>query len=391
MIKRPRKIEAYNNEALGKKRLLFTFMAILTLGILGCVEPIDFEVPEPLDQVIIQGMISDQEGPYTVFISRGVSIRPDSALNPPISNASVRLYDDLGNIEDFEEVAPGEYATRGAMRGEVGRSYHVRIELEDGSVLESLPDLLKPVGEIKDIYWEFESGTSVEIFGEVPDDVFNVFVDSDAIPEEENFMRWRMEGTFRIVTNPELFEVDRPWFDLPIPRPRRCSGYVVAPNPSGRGTIVVQERPCECCECWVNVFEDSPNVSDDRLVANGQFRNIQVGTVPVNSVSFFDKYMVSVEQMSLTRTAYDFFRLVEVQRTNANNIFQPPSGEIVGNVVSQDESVRVVGLFWASAVDRRFEFIQREDVPYPVTPPVIFPESCLLQFRNSTTERPPEW
>lgn len=374
-----------------KQSVLLTALFLQFLALSACVEPIDFDVPEPKEQLIIQGTINDQPGPYKVSIGQGVSIRPDSVFNPPVQGAQVRLYDDEGNVEDFEEVAPGEYVTRGAMQGIVGRSYHIKVTLANGNTYESTPDLLKPVGEIQDIYWEYENEIDEEVFGDIPRDFFNIYVDSEAGQLEENFIRWRMKGTYRIVTNPELYEVDRPWFDNPIPRPRPCSGFEVAPAPGGQGTIVVQKRPCECCECWVNIFEKNPVVSDDRLVANGQFKNVKVGEVPINSINFYDRYLVSVEQMSLTRTAYDFFRLIEVQRTSASSIFQPPSGEIVGNVVADDENDRVIGLFYASSIDRRYEFIQREDVPFLLTPTITFPESCLLQFENSTTEKPVEW
>ncbi len=385
-------LEMKQNEAVVKK-LNWTILCAIALitTLMGCVEPIDFEVPEPKEQIIIQGTITDQPGPYTVTIGRGISLRPDSVFNPPITGAQVRLYDDQGNIENFSEVSPGEYVTIGAIRGTVGRSYHITVELSDGSTYESQPDLLKPVGEIQDIYWEYESETSEEVFGEVQNDFFNIYIDSDIGQFDQNFVRWRMSGTYRIVTNPELFEIDRPWFDFPIPRPRPCSGFEVAPAPVGNGTIVVQKRPCTCCECWVDVFEKSPVVSDDRLVANGQFKNVKVGEVPINNVNFYDKFLVNVEQMSLTRTAYDFFRLIEVQRNSASSIFQPPSGEIVGNMIGEDEDDRVIGLFWASSIVKRYEFIQREDVPYLLTPTQVFPESCLLQFENSTTERPDEW
>ena len=372
------------------KKTFICLIGFLVLAFSGCVEPIEFEIPRPEDQFIIQGNITDQPGPYRVEIRMATGVTVSNPINHPVEGASVRLYDNEGNIEDFQEVAPGEYETGGAMQGVIGRSYHIRVELENGKTFESVPDELTPVGTISDIHWEFESRTIDEQFGDVQADVFNVFVDSDAGTLAENFVRWRMVGTYRIETSPELRVLVRPWWDIPLPSPRECSGFDVAPRPGG-GTTVVQVGPCECCECWVNVFEDSPKVSDDLLVANGEFRNVKVGEVEINNVNFYDKYMISIEQMSLTRTAFDFFRLIEVQRTSASSIFQPPSGEILGNVIASNEDDRVVGLFYASSIDTQVRFIERSEVPYPLTPTQTFPESCLLQFDHSSTERPLEW
>jgi len=101
--------------------------------------------------------------------------------------------------------------------------------------------------------------------------------------------------------------------------------------------------------------------------------------------------MVEVEQMSMTQAAFEFFKLVRIQKTQASNIFQPPSGELVGNIKSMDSEERVVGLFWSTAVSKSRAFIERDAVPYPLTPTELIPESCLLQFNYSTTERPEAW
>ncbi len=367
------------------------FFLALILGVAGCVEPIEFDVPEPREQIIIQGNITDQPGPYIVTIDEGLAVRPDTVANTPVPGAQVRLYDDQGNIEDFEEIVPGTYATRGAIQGEIGRSYHIKVTLKDGRTYESTPDPLKPGGEIKSLSWEYEQGTAVEDFGEIPDDVFGVYIDSEAGDDPENFVRWRMTGTFRIETRPELYIVVRPYWDRPLMLPRPCSGHRTAPHPSGSGTILVQVEPCVCCECWVDLYENFPRVTDDRLVAGGEFRNVRVGEVNINNVNFYDKFMVKVEQMSLSRVAYDFFRLMRIQRESASNIFQPPSAELVGNVVSTNPEDRVIGLFYSSSIDTEVKFIEREEIPYLLTPTTQVPESCLLHYRNSTTEKPPEW
>lgn len=366
-------------------------LALIFIGLAGCVEPIEFDVPEPLEQVIIQGFITNDPGPYTVIIARGLAVRPDTVANRPIQGAQVRLYDNHGNIEDFQEVSPGTYSTGGAMQGEIGNSYHIKVRLSDGSEFESTPDLMTSGGEIKSLSWEYEEGNPDEEFTETRDDVFGIYIDSEGGSESENYIRWRMTGTFRIETRPELYEVVRPYWDIPLKRPWPCSGFRTATHPSGSGTIVVQFEPCVCCQCWVNNFEKFPQVSDDRLVSGGEFSDIRIGEVPINNVNFYDKYMVKVEQMSLSRVAFDFFRLMKVQRESASSIFQPPSAELVGNVIPNDPEDRVIGLFWASAIDTEVKFIERSDIPYLLTPTIQVPQPCNTFYPYSTTEKPAEW
>ncbi len=364
---------------------------LLVAAFSSCVEPIEFEIPDPQEQIIIQGYISNEPGPYTVSISRGLAVRPDTIANRPVAGAQVRLYDDQGNIENFTETVPGTYSTSGAIQGQVGRSYHIKVSLRDGREFESLPDLMTSGGEIKNVSWEYEEGTSNESFGEIRDDKFGVYIDSDAGLTNDNFIRWRMTGTFRIETRPELYEVVRPYWNIPLKRPWPCSGFRTAPHPSGAGTIVVQIAPCVCCECYVNEYESFPRVSDDRLVSDGEFRNIRVGEVAINNVNFYDKYMVKVEQMSLSRVAYDFFRLMKVQRESASSIFQPPSAELIGNVVPVDPEDRVIGLFWASAIDTEVRFIERTEIPYLLIPTVQVPRPCNTYYPYASTDKPQEW
>jgi len=113
--------------------------------------------------------------------------------------------------------------------------------------------------------------------------------------------------------------------------------------------------------------------------------------VPVNNATFYKKYMVQVEQMSLSRKAFEYFRMIRSQKEGASSIFQPPSGEIRGNVRATNSSDPVIGLFWASAVSTKTIFIQKTDLPYPVTPITFSTAACYDYYPNSSTEKPALW
>lgn len=363
---------------------------IILFLLLGCIEPIEFEIPPAESLLIIEGMINDEDGPYTVQISRAVPLSVDTLEVPPVSGASVRLHDDLGNVEDFDETEPGIYQTRGAMKGVVGRSYHITVSV-DGKSYESTPEEIKPVGQISEIRYEFEEERIEDLFGEKNKDHFNIYVDAEQGVETGGYVRWRMTGTYKVETTPQLRETLHHPGAVPLKAPRPCSGYTTAVHPSGRGTIIVKVGECTCCECYVDMKESVPQVSDNLLVSEGSYNNVKIGRVPVNSATFMEKYMVRVEQMSLSRTAFDFFKLINIQKEQASNIFQPSSGELLGNIKALNSQDRVLGLFWATSITEKVTFIERDDVPYPVPDFPGANESCLLEFDYSTTEPPEEW
>src|SRR5258708_13442047 len=56
---------------------------------------------------------------------------------------------------------------------------------------------------------------------------------------------------------------------------------------------------------------------------------------------------------SLSKKSFEFFRLIRAQKEGASSLFQPPFGEIKGNVSPVNSTAPVVGLFWATSVDRK--------------------------------------
>ncbi len=356
----------------------------------ACVERIEFNVPMAEFQTVVEGMITDSPGPYTIKVSKGLSLDADALSHAPYQHVKIRLMDDEGNTESLSEASPGVYVTGGIIQGKVGHSYHIVLETPEGNIFESQPDKINPVGELENIRFEFEARTVVRNFGEVEANVFKIYVDAQAGSGDDNFVRWRFKGTYKVVTNPEEHMVYNPPY-TPYKDPRQCSGWILDVGPVGSGGILVQVDDCTCCTCWVNHFEDAPQLSDTELITNNEFKNLKIGEVPVNNNTFSDKYMVEVGQMSLSRSSFEFFKLIRSQKEGASSLFQPPSGELKGNVQGVNNSHAVIGLFWATSVRQKTTFIHRSDVPYPLTPIEYIAEDCRLRYENSSNIKPANW
>jgi hypothetical protein len=361
----------------------------------ACVERIDFNSPPAQLLTVVEGTISDKPGPYKVKITKGLTLDQGLSSLVPVQKAKIKLYDDIGNVEAFKEIDPGVYETGGVIRGGIGRSYHITIETVDGKTFASEPDRLNPVGEIEKIRFEFEARTSVKGFGEVEEDVFNIFVDANAgveatAVEDDNYLRWRFTGTYKFETNPELHIIVYPFPYLPLKDPWPCSGYIVGPGPPFSGGILEKIADCTCCTCWVKQFESQPQLSDLQFVNSGKFRNVKVGEVPINRITFSDKYLIEVEQFSLSKSSFEFFKLVRAQKEGTSNLFQPPSGEIKGNVKSVNNNDPIVGIFWATSMTNESIFINKGDLPYPIPTRYVDTNPCT-SVANSSTIKPEVW
>jgi len=373
-------------------RRLRTYIVLISFGSIllnSCVESIDFEVPPAELQTVVEGMITDGPGPYTVKVSKGLSLDADSSANTPIENFKIILYDDQGNVEDFTETSPGIYMTGGVIQGQIGHAYHITLETSDGKLFESEPDKINPVGKVDSIKFEYEARMVRNVSGiEVQADVFNIFVDAHAGSGDENYTRWRFNGTYKVFTLPEL-RMTKIRSYTPFKDPPPCSGYIVIGFvPAGKLKKVAD---CTCCTCWVSHFEPVPQISDVQLINGNQFRNVKVAEVPINNATFYEKYLVEIEQMSLSRKAFEFFKLIRSQKEGASSLFQPPSGEIRGNIKPLNTNEPVIGLFWGTSITKKSMFIFRSDVPYPLTPINMDHDACSNIYPNSVTEKPEEW
>ena len=359
-------------------------MAFLLLS--ACVDRIYFDIPPAKSLTVIEGFISDDPGPYTVNVSNGLVLDMDSTARNPLRQAKIKLYDDEGNVEAFTETSPGEYKTGGVIRGKVGHGYHISVETPDGKIFESESDVLSPVGEVERIRYEFEARVIERYFGEVPADVFKIFVDSKAGTGNQNYVRWRYKGTYKVETYPQFHSIFLQTSAYADPLP--CSGYIIVPALGGGRLEKVGD--CTCCLCWGNIFDPVPQLSDAQLITDNQFNDVKVAEVPINSATFYEGFLIEIEQMSLSKTAFDFFKLIRTQKESASSLFQPPSGEIRGNLKPVNSSANVVGLFWATAVSKKSIFISRSDVPYPL-PPIERRSDTCLTYPNSSTEKPDLW
>jgi hypothetical protein len=306
-----------------------------------------------------------------------------------VEGAQVTLFDDEGNQELYVETEPGTYRTTGLIHGEIGHSYYIRLETSGGDIFQSGPERISPVGQIDSIYFNFEERNVETNYGETNADVFNIYVDADAGPAENNYVRLKFTGWYQVDTQPEFHTT---WVVpyTPYKDPPPCSGYIVDLGPIGSGGALVKVGDCTCCTCWITQHETLPQVMDRQLISGSTFRNVKVGEVPINNLSLKGKYLVYVEQMSLSKTSFDFFELIREQKENPSDIFQTIPAGIQGNIKGVNTEKKALGMFWATARTDKKVFIFPTDVPYLIPPADPLFDACTF-YDNSSTEMPSQW
>jgi hypothetical protein len=302
-----------------------------------------------------------------------------------VSGASVIVEDDKGNTETLAEMSPGNYYTK-TLQGVIGRSYRATISTNDGSIYQSPFEKLLPVGDFSNLRYEFEKNEEAKYMYQQIHSTngFNIYVDSNVLPEQSGRVWWRWTGTFEILTYPQ-FHMKVIKFGI-TPDPLPCSGYIA------KNKALLQAGECTCCNCWVTEYSQVPAISDPRLINEDKFKNQKVAFIEANVRTFYDKYYLEMEQLSVSEAVYDFWKIVQVQRQNGSNLFQTPAPKTPGNIVATtSKAIPVVGYFSASSIKKHSIMIERAAVPYNVFPIDTLAISCTQAYKNSTTKRPTFW
>jgi hypothetical protein len=303
-------------------------------------------------------MITNEKPPYTVrLFTTGNFV---SARYPPASlgvqGALVQISDDMGNSTILRPLInrPGVYQTMDTtFIGQVGLSYILTVAMPDGKIYQSQPEKLLAVPELEELKAEF-----IDIADRKMPSGYNVLVDTQDPVETANYYRWSAYGYVR----------------------RETEGLIVG------GTL--------CCNsCWLLISNNDVNIFSD---ANINGNRIQRRFALFAPFYLRGKQYVEVSQYSLTREAYQFWKLLDEQQTRTGSLFDPQPAPIEGNMYNvEDESELALGYFSASAISRKRLVIAGDTVTmFPDYEKEFIPlgwRDCRLTYPNSTFYPPESW
>src|SRR5882762_4417354 len=112
---------------------LAKYVSLLFLVLDACIEPFNVKIPAGQQTMVVDGLITDQPGPYTILLYKVLPLDKEFHYPEWVGGASISILDDLGASEKLTENAPGHYMTS-TLQGVVGKSYYIRIVTQDGII-----------------------------------------------------------------------------------------------------------------------------------------------------------------------------------------------------------------------------------------------------------------
>jgi uncharacterized protein DUF4249 len=336
----------------------------------SCIDPVDFSEGDDSTNLVVDGMITSEPGPYAVYLTRTSDYNSYYSSVQGVKGAIVMISDDLGNVELLTETyLHGIYKTDpGGIRGIPGRQYKLEIETPNGNHYESDYELLSPVPDIDSVYYERQIIQELDERSVVRDvDGFQIYLKTIDPEGSKNYYMWNWTGTHEVHTQPEDFRED-----LWTAAPKDC-----------------------CATCWVKETSSGISVYDDVETGGSRIISEPIEFVRIRTRNgtrhFRGKYHIEVKQLSITKEAYEYWSSIETQISSSGSIFEPPPVAIIGNITNCDDPDNIVlGYFGASAMRTKSIFIPAWEVPIPSENPLDWPDDCRT-LSNSTAIMPAFW
>jgi hypothetical protein len=358
-------------------------IAVLIFLADGCVEPYTLPPMNIKPRLVVDGLITNEPGPHTVSLSTSMQLGDFPGLANLVQGAQLTVTDDLGNTTLLTETTPGAYQTTpSCWHADLGRSYALKIRLNDGREYLSETQFLNPAGEITSLTPEVKANSIDQNDPSLPQDAVEMYMDSKGVVGTPNLFRWRWVGTYEVVAFPELHQTA-------VPGP---AGYSLVSDPLPCSAPMTSDHQCTCCSCWIAEYSNRSLFSNNQFVADYEFKQVFLNRVPIDNRRFYTRYHFEVQQMSVSELVYSFWKLLASEQSGSTNLFQPNAVKVRGNVhATQDPNEEVFGVMAFSAITRKSIDVMQYELPVKVPPIDTVKNDCRTMNKYSSNTKPPFW
>jgi hypothetical protein len=128
------------NKIANNKILILLLLTVIIL-LPSCEKVVSIYLNQSNPHMVIEGIIKDQSGPYTVVLSKTGNYFEPSLSFPSVSGATIIISDNLGQSDTLKETAlKGTYQTDEIV-GQSGTTYYLNVKAEgnDYSAITTMP------------------------------------------------------------------------------------------------------------------------------------------------------------------------------------------------------------------------------------------------------------
>ncbi len=335
----------------------------------SCVEPYEAATQVFENSLIVEATLTNEHKIQKVLLSRTYRLEEDEAVL--VSNAVVKVVDDLQNEYVFQEASAGIYLSTLPFAAVSERTYQLKIITDTGNY-ESFSTKLTT--ESSDLNIQALKTTN-------EDGIEGVQITANSFTPSGNakYYRFEYEETYKVVapywTPLDAFGVS-PFPTLPGPVP----SHEVYTLPRTQ-----EEETCYRTDYSTIILQEETN-----KFAEDKVQNYPVLFLPKTAFPITHRYSILVRQYVQSFEAYSFYKTLNQFSNQESLLSQNQPGFISGNLYAVGNSEeKVIGYFAVSSALTKRIFFNFEDFfpddekpPYITDCPVITPQ---LTEVNPTT------
>ncbi len=302
------------------------YSGIILMSLFNCIEPYSPPELKTQDPILIVDGFVNTSGESRITLARLLPLTTD-AMPSYENNATVWVEDSDGNKKYFTGDNLGKYTL--VPQDFPASEYRLRIITADANEYLSDFEPIIATSPIDSVTWRLTDNQNVEIMVSTHDD-----------NTKNGFYRWTFEDTweYRSLLN---------------------SHYIYNPT-----TKSLESRTENIYNCWRSTLSTNINIESTVRFSENLVSEFPIARFSQSSERFRFKYSILVQQQSLSRNAYSYWRQVKQSNQDLGTIFGPLPAEIRGNIKSLTNSEEpVVGFFSIGTTETNRIFITNADMP----------------------------
>lgn len=335
-------------------------LLIMLVSLVSCVEEFQPQLDESDQLLVVDGKITNLEGPYTIKLSRSSGL--DIHAIEPVAGASVIISEENGPSVSLTEIEPGTYQTEAdGLQGEVGKSYKLALNI-GGIQYETDYELLKKPTAINSVDARFEYQASYETPEDVPGLQF--YVNTDNSTFKEDYFLWTLEGTYKYHASLLIYYV----YD---------------------GSFREFDNHDTLNTCYRTYDIRGVYTASTSNLSAPQVLDKPLYFLPATDIRLSVRYSLFTSQYSISKDAYQFWHQVELQSNGGESLYTTQPYQIRGNVKNiNNPDEPILGYFTVAGVTQNRIFMdQPPEVDIVLEDCVPDPMALIAVFDS----KPEDW
>ncbi len=320
-------------------RIKFTNIIVLFLlmFMFSCEEEFKPEINSSSESlIVVDGMINNLPGPYTVKLSLSSKIENPEYI--PLSGFTIFILDDLGQSTNLAENYAGNYVTTDPnFIGIPGRSYKISIFSPDGKKHESSFEKLREPTGIASIDHKVEYTPGEDLIYDIAG--YRFYVSTELAPSDTNYYLWQLISTYKYTADFNIYWM----YDGSLNRIYNSDTLKTCYK-----TDIIPEF------FLLNTENINPPVVS----------NFPLHYVTTETRELMEHYSLLVRQYSMSKSAYTFWKIIKDQNTNLGNLYSKQPFQVRGNVHNSENPDEIVlGHFMVAGITEKRIFVDKPKPP----------------------------